>query len=68
MVFSEIEEEVANSSTVVTSGLGIERSAVGIESAIESRGERMLNWRTPDAVHDEVTGGRWIRFDTARAY
>ncbi len=68
MVFSQIEKEVANSSTVMTSGFGIERSAVGIEGAIESRGERMLNWRTPDAAHDEVTGGRWIRLDTARAY
>ena len=64
----EIQEEPANSPAVTASGFRIKGSAERIDGAIESRSQRMLKWRTPDAVHDEVTGGRWIRLDTARAY
>ena len=68
MIFGEIQEEPANSPAVTASGFRIKGSTERIDGAIESRSQGMLKWRTPDAVHDEITGGRWIRLDTARAY
>jgi len=68
MLLSEVEEEIANCSGVMTSCIRIKRSAEGINCTLEDRGQRMLHWRMPGVIHDEVTGGRWICLATARVY
>ena len=65
---AKIRQEFAAGSTVVTRSVWIERSAEGIDSAVEDRSQRMLERRPPGAVHDEVTGSGRMCWATARAY
>jgi hypothetical protein len=67
MIGAQIVQEVAGGPTVVTSSVGMERSAEGIDSLVEDRGQPMLE-RRASRVHDEVTGSGRMCWATARAY
>ena len=68
MISAEIAQEVAGGPPVMTSRIGMERSAEGIDRAIEDRGQRMLQRRASHAIHNEATGIGRICWATARAY
>ena len=65
---AEIAQEVANCPTIVTSGVGTECNAKGIDCAVEGRSERMLEGRAACAVHAEIWGRGRMRCATTRAY
>ena len=68
MIGSEITEEFAHRSAVVTSGTRTECSAEGIDSMLEDRSQGMLEWRAARAVHEEILGRGRMQCATARAY
>ncbi len=76
MMGAEIGQEVAGGPAVVTSGIGIERGAEGIDGAVEGRGQRMLKRRPSRAVHDRCHrkrtdmlghGARILKVDVLRS-
>ena len=68
MISAEIAQEVAGGPTVVTSRVGTECHAEGIDRAIEDRSQRMLKRRASRAVHEEAFGRGRMCCATARAY
>jgi len=66
---AEIAQEVVGSPAVMTSCLGTECSAEGIDSAVKDRDQMMLERKASSrAVHEEVTGRGRMCCATARAY
>jgi len=68
MSSTKIAQEVADGSVVLTNGFRTECHAERIDSAVEERSQGMLEWRTPHAAHETVTGRGRMRCATARAY
>jgi hypothetical protein len=67
MIGTEISQIVA-SPTVVTGRVGTERSAEGIDSAVEEGSQRMLERGASRAVHEADTGRGRMCCATTRAY
>jgi hypothetical protein len=66
MISAKIAQIVAGSPTVVTSRVGTECCAEGIDRAVEDRSQRMLERRASRTGHEEVTGrGRKVTIDPA---
>ena len=68
MISAEIAQEISGGPTVVTSGVGTECYAEGIDGAVEDRSQRMLERRASRAVHEETFGRGRTCCATARAY
>jgi len=65
---AEIAQEVADGAAVVTSGVGAERRAEGIDRAVEDRSQRMMERQASRAVHEESLGTGRRCWATAWAY
>ena len=68
MISAEIAQEIADRAVVMTSRLGTECYAEGIDRAVEDRSQRMLERRASRAVHEENFGRGRTCCATARAY
>jgi hypothetical protein len=68
MIDSEIAEEFAHRPAVVTSGIRTKCDAEGIDRTLEDLSQRMLQWKTAHAVHEEILGRGRMHCATARAY
>ena len=65
---AEITQEVAGRPPIVTSRVGMERSAEGIDGTVENSSQGMLERGASSAVHNEVPGRGRMCWATARAY
>src|SRR5258708_40175810 len=68
MIGAEIAQEVAGRPAVLTSGLGTECHAEGIDRAVEDRSQRMLERRPSRPVHEKAFGRGRMGCATPAAY
>ena len=53
---AEIGQKLVNGPAVVTSRLGMQRNAEGVDGAVQDSGQWMEEPRASRAVHEEITG------------
>ena len=68
MFVTEIEEEVADDTAILTSRSWTEGASDVLDSTREQPPERMLKWSLARGIHNDISGARLTNCATARAY